>query len=98
MKTLFQILLIVVIPMSSIISQDYFVRSIDHDYRNELGYTLVEYDDRIFMAVSIICDNQYECSIIAEIDENGEFIWEREVYLLFNNRHLSSQIAQKVST
>lgn len=82
MKTLFQILLIVVIPMSCIISQDYFVRSIDHDYRNELGYNLVEHDDRVFMATAIACNDFYECSTIAEIDENGDYIWEREVNLL----------------
>lgn len=57
-------------------SQDVFVKTINKG-ENRLARQVTTYNDRVFILSTGVCDDQYECSLIMEIDDTGEVLWEK---------------------
>ncbi|MDF1695370.1 MAG: T9SS type A sorting domain-containing protein [Saprospiraceae bacterium] len=72
------ILLAFLLFQSSIYSQETFFKVLDfEDFKN--ARQIVLYEDRIFILVTGVCDQLYECSLYMEIDDQGEILWQKRL-------------------
>lgn len=61
-----------------VFSQDTFIKSFNLG-EFQTARQIVLYEDRIFILVTGVCDQLYECSLYMEIDEYGEILWQKEL-------------------
>ena len=70
------LLLLIALMSSSLgVGQNTFIKKINKG-ENRLARQVVLYENRVFVLITGICENQYECSLFMEIDEHGNVLWE----------------------
>jgi hypothetical protein len=71
-----KILLVFLLLGSALLSQNTFIKKIKKN-ENRSGWQVVLFEGRIFVLATGICDFQIECSLVMEINEEGEILWDR---------------------
>lgn len=61
-----------------IFSQDTFIKRFNLG-EFQTARQIVLYEDRIFILVTGVCDQLYECSLYMEIDDQGEIVWQKRL-------------------
>lgn len=73
------VILICVLVTHNIIAQDTTFYKIIETVEGRTGREICEYEGRIFISASGICDQIYECTEVMEIDRLGNVIWQRRI-------------------
>jgi len=64
----------------SLFSQDTFIKNFNlGEFEFQTARQITLYEDRIFILVTGVCDQLYECSLYMEIDNQGEILWQRRL-------------------
>ena len=60
------------------VSQSTFIKKIKKN-ENRSARQIVQYTDRTFVLAGGICDFQYSCSLVMELDEEGNVLWDKTI-------------------
>jgi len=78
----FYYIMILVIGCSiSVLAQETFIKRINKG-ENRIARQVEIYQNRIFVLSTGVCNNQFECSLIIEIDDQGKVLWEKTLQWL----------------
>lgn len=74
----FLIAIVVVVKSTWLVGQDNFVKTIDRE-ETRSAWQLTEYQDRLFLRCTGVCNNFQECTEIMEINYHGDIVWSKRI-------------------